>query len=384
MTYNIIGILIAVAINGALTVLPAKLAKDKGCSFLAYWFLGFFLTFIICYMVVESLEDNRAPLGNWKPVNGYAKPVNPGNRDVPGFMLMGIFLLGALILGATDNRFFRSENINNVLEYQFGFYAAAALVTALTIRSKGPDISFVPLAVLAGFIIVSGDTYAGVAIAFGVCLLVGIVNGLIVTLTNMPAVIATLVTGVLANLATRLIFGGIKWTGIPVTRDLYPLPLIAAAICVPLVFLTKLRLSKDRHLSGNSGSLRNRAFWRKNLAYIAAYAASATIACVSGFYLTARVGGASTKMGSDLYEVIALVFFAVSSVRLRHSKWSVFYALVPAFGWALLGNAMNLLNMPSYDQMLLRAALLLAFSAVFFAGRVKRRSVKKQDQESVV
>jgi ribose transport system permease protein len=381
--YAVIYILIIAVVNGALSLMPAKLAKDKGCSFLAYWFLGFFLTFITCFMVAESLEDNRAPLGNWKPVNVQAKPAHPGRKDIPGYALMVVFLLGALILGASDGRFFRPENINNVLEYQFSFYAAAALVTALTMRAKGPDISFVPLAVLAGFIIASGDTYAGVAIALGVCSLVGVLNGIIITMTNIPAVITTLVTGVLTNLVTQLIFGGIKWAGIPVTYDLYPMPLIAAAVCVPLIFLTKLRLPKDRHLSCNSGALKNRAFWRKNLAYIAAYAASSAIACVAGFYLTAHVGVATIKMGSDLYEVIAIVFFAVSSVRLRHSKWSVFYALVPALAWALLGNAMNLFSMSSYEQMLVRVVVIMIFGAVFFLSRVKR-SVKKKDQESVV
>jgi ribose/xylose/arabinose/galactoside ABC-type transport system permease subunit len=78
------------------------------------------------------------------------------------------------------------------------------------------------------------------------------------------------------------------------------------------------------------------------------------------------------------------VFFAVSSLRLKDSKWSVFYALVPVFGWTLLGNGMNLLNMSSYDQMLVRAIVIIIFSAVFFVSRVKRRSAKKKDQESVV
>jgi len=187
LTYNVIGIIVAVAVNAALSLMPAKLAKDKGCSFFAYWFLGIFLTFITCYMVVESLEDKRAPLGNWKPANGYSKPVHPGNKDIPGLALTGIFLLGALILCMTDSRFFSAENLRNVADVQFGFYAAAALAVALTMKAGGPDISFVPISVLAGYIAASGDPLWGLVSALGVCVLIGIVNGLIVTLTNMPS-----------------------------------------------------------------------------------------------------------------------------------------------------------------------------------------------------
>jgi ribose/xylose/arabinose/galactoside ABC-type transport system permease subunit len=251
------------------------------------------------------------------------------------------------------------------LEHNFGFYAAAALATALTMRAKGPDISFVPLAVLAGFIIASGDTYAGVAAAIGVCLLIGVLNGIIVTMTNIPAVITTLVTGVLANLAPRLIFGGITRAAIPVVHDLYPLPIIALAICVLLVFLTRLKLSGGRR----PGSL--------SVLYIACYAASAAIACVSGYYLTAQVGEATLNMGSDMYAVIALVFFSVSSVWLRHSKWSVVYALVPALAWALLNNAVAW-QMESYYITLLHAAIILAFSVVFFITRTGHKASKLQ------
>lgn len=385
LTYNVIGIIVAVAVNMALSLMPAKLAKDKGCSFLAYWFLGIFLTFITCYMVVESLEDKRAPLANWKPANGHSKPVRPGNKDIPGLALTGIFLLGAIILCMTDSRFFTAENLRNVIDVQFGFYAAAALAVALTMKAGGPDISFVPLSVLAGYIAASGDPFWGVVSALGICVLIGIVNGLIVTLTNMPAVIATLITGALALLYSRLGFGtALKITGGAYVSNAYLLPVIAAAVCAALVFSTKLRLPKDRHLSSGSRSRKNKALWRKNIAHIAAYAASAAIAALAGYFIAKRLGAARQDSGQELYAVVAIVFFAVSSLRLRDSKWSVFYALVPALGWTLLGNAMNLLSMSSYDQMLVRAIVIIMFSAVFFVSRVKRRSAKKKDQESVV
>jgi ribose transport system permease protein len=385
LTYNVIGIIVAVAVNAALSLMPAKLAKDKGCSFFAYWFLGIFLTFITCYMVVESLEDKRAPLGNWKPANGYSKPVHPGNKDIPGLALTGIFLLGALILCMTDSRFFSAENLRNVADVQFGFYAAAALAVALTMKAGGPDISFVPISVLAGYIAASGDPLWGLVSALGVCVLIGIVNGLIVTLTNMPAVIATLITGALALLSSRLVFGtSLKMTGGADVLNAYLLPVIAAAVCAALVFFTKLRLPKDRHLSSGSGSRKNKALWRKNIAHIAAFSASAAIAALAGYFIAKRLGAARQDSGQELCAVVALVFFAVSSLRLKDSKWSVFYALVPVFGWTLLGNGMNLLNMSSYDQMLVRAIVIIIFSAVFFVSRVKRRSAKKKDQESVV
>lgn len=386
MINTFISILIVAAVNGALSLMPAKLAKNKGYGFLAFWCLGFFLTFIICFMVVESLEDKRAPIGAWTPVNGHAKPVNPGYRDIPGYALTGIFLLGTLILGASDARFFSAGNMGNIMELQFGFFAAAALAAALTMKAKGPDISFVPLAVLAGFINASGNSFAGAAAALGVCLIVGILNGAIVTLTNMPAAIATLVTGALALLATKLVFGATLRLADGAARScLYLLPIIAVIICAPLAFLTKLRLPKDRHLSNsNSGSLKNLGFWRKNMHYIAAYAASAAIAFASGYFMTARLGMARQDSGQELYAITVLVFFAVSSLRLKDSKWSIFYALVPALGWTLLGNVMALLSVPSYYQMLIRAIVIVIFSAVFFISRLKRRSVKQKDQESVV
>lgn len=373
-------VLIIAAVNGALSLMPAKLARDKGSSFLAFWLLGFFLTFIICFMVVESLEDKRAPIGDWVPINGYAKQAHPGYRDIPGYALMGIFLLGVLIMGASDTRFFTAGNLGNVMGLQFGYYAAAALATALTMKAKGPDISFVPLSVLAGFIVASGDTFTGVVIALGVCLLTGILNGVLVTLTNIPAAIATLVTGALALLATKLAYGAtVKIAGGAAHSCSYLLPVIAAVICVPLVFLTKLRLPKDRPLSSsNSGSRKNQGFWRKNAPRIAAYAASAAIAFAVGYYMTMSMGSARQDSGQELYAITALIFFAVSCLRLKDSKWSIFYAVVPALAWTLLGNVMALLSVSSYYQMLLRSAVILAFSGVFFISRCWRLRSRQQ------
>jgi ribose/xylose/arabinose/galactoside ABC-type transport system permease subunit len=374
LIYNIISISVIVAVNAVLSLMPAKLAKGKGYGFSAFWCLGIFLTFITAFMVAESMEDKRAPSSDWVPENGYARPAHTNIKDNLGYIPSGLLLAGVIITGAQAQGFLSAENILNVLDLQFGFYAAAALSAALTMRAKGPDISFVPLAVLSGYIIASGGAYAGAVLALGLCLAVGVLNGIMVTMTNMPAVIATLVTGAILKAATLLAYSGTGNINVPVIHHMYFLPVIAAVICVSLACFTKLRLPKSRHLaSAGSGSPKSRAFWRRNMHHIAAYTASAAIACAYGYFMTARLGAYHIDMDAELYAVIALVFFAVSSVRLRHSKWSVIYALVPALCWTLMDNAMAFQSMPAYYQMLLHAAVILVFSIVFFISRLKMK-----------
>lgn len=309
-----------------------------------------------------------------------AMPGRSFGADFAGFIVLGALFVLALMAGALSPMFLEPANLSNIMR-QFSYMAALALAVTVSTRAKGPDLSLGSMVSLSAVIIAyqanQGAEFAGLFLAVFVLALIGFANGIVTVFCKVPAVLTTLVTGTLI-LGLCLALSDGKPIIMPADSAAVAfgrsqagwvlILLIATAIAFLLSFFAPLKKPKDQR--GGEGI-------DTKFAYAAAYAASAVIACIAGYFMAGRLATAPPMLGTGVEIYLLFVYFALAGSRLLdNALGGVFYALAPAFVWSILANVLILLNISSYEQLIyqgLFVTLLGIFAFVF-----KKKATKSE------
>ena len=89
------------------------------------------------------------------------------------------------------------------------------------------------------------------------------------------------------------------------------------------------------------------------------FAVSGLLAALAGLIVTARLGSAQPTAGSG-YELDAIAAVVVGGTSLMGGKGRIFGTLIGALIIGFLSNALNLLNIDSYYQLVAKALVILA------------------------
>lgn len=122
---------------------------------------------------------------------------------------VGLVLVGLLVL---DVEIFSRGSLSTLTPV-IGVMILVSLGQAFIIGTGGIDLSIPATVTLVGIIILksasgdNGELLMAVVLALGVCLLIGFVNGLLVEVTRLDALVVTLATGQLIAGATRMYRG---------------------------------------------------------------------------------------------------------------------------------------------------------------------------------
>jgi ribose transport system permease protein len=213
---------------------------------------------------------------------------------------------------------------------------------------------------------------AGLAASLATGVAVGLVNGLVITRLKVFPFIATLaMMSIVSGLALSL-SGGVAVTGVPevfsslaYARTLgVPIPVVIAvavlAACIVVLRYTKLG-RRIYAVGGNEEAARLSGI-PIGAVKIAAYVLSGLCAAVASLILTARVASGQPSLGVTLpLESVAAV--VLGGVSLFGGRGSVVGVAFGVLFISILSNGLNLLNVPSYTQMMvIGGALILAVS----------------------
>jgi ribose transport system permease protein len=201
---------------------------------------------------------------------------------------------------------------------------------------------------------------------------VGLVNGVVITRFKVFPFIATLaMMSMVSGLALSL-SGGVAVTGVPPAfSDLayefmlgVPMPVvIAAAVLMVAFFILRYTLLGRRiyAVGGNEEAARLSGIDVGRIK-IAAYVLSGVCASVGSIILTARVASGQPSLGATLpLESVAAV--VLGGISLFGGRGSIVGVAFGVFFISILSNGLNLMNVPSYTQMMLVGfALILAVS----------------------
>lgn len=289
-----------------------------------------------------------------------------------GFILAFVILV--VITASTSDVFFTQRNISNLLRQVVpnGLISLGMLVVILT---GGIDLSVGSIVALAGILSAGLQDDMPLALAVLIALLAGVVagafNGIMVARFKLAPFIVTLATlGALRGLVYvysdtpqspvnpdfRRILGG-SVGGIASSLAVATVIMI---LCYPIIWFFLNRTPAGRAIfaiGGNEEAVRLAGI-NVERHILAAYVISGLCSAMAGVLLAARLGIAQPSLGSG-YELDAIAAAVIGGAILGGGGGSVPGTFGGVMILGLINNLLNLYNVQSYYQQILKGVIIL-------------------------
>jgi ribose transport system permease protein len=337
--------------------------------------------------MIVGVSGNTGKLG----VGGDArfKPVAFLRRYGREIGLPVIVLAMTIVFSLNSEVFLSVANFRNI-GVSAAALAAVSFGQTFAVLTAGLDLSvgsIVALVSIVGALVMRDHgVVAGLAAALATGAAVGLLNGIVITRFKVFPFIATLaMMSIVSGLALSL-SGGVAVTGVPaVFSDLayarsfgIPIPVIIAiaVLAISVFVLRYTRLGRRIYAVGGNEEAARLSGISIGMIKVAAYVLSGLCASVGSLILTARVASGQPSLGATLpLESVAAV--VLGGISLFGGRGSVVGVAFGVLFISILSNGLNLLNVPSYTQMMvIGGALILAVSLdqAFIGSRAGKRS----------
>ncbi|WP_052122487.1 ribose ABC transporter permease [Chelonobacter oris] len=308
------------------------------------------------------------------------KTVERKGFNLSGFLIEQRSIIALLVLIAIvsmlNPNFFSADNILNILR-QTSVNAIIAVGMTFVILIAGIDLSVGSVLALTGafaatlvgldmsiFIVVPVVLIAG--------MLLGGVSGLIVAKGNVQAFIATLVTMTLLRGVTMVYTDGRPVsTGFSDSADQFsvigtgylfgiPLPIwiMAVVFAAAWYILQHTRMGRYIYALGGNEAATKLSGINVTKIKLFVFAASGLLSALAGLIVTSRLSSAQPTAGVS-YELDAIAAVVVGGTSLMGGKGRVMGTLIGALIIGFLNNALNILDISSYYQMIAKALVIL-------------------------
>lgn len=298
-------------------------------------------------------------------------------RIVKSYITLIIFIVFVIIVSIVEPRFLSINNILNVFR-QTSINALIASGMTFVILSGGIDLSVGSIFALSasigalamvnelGFIVSLISTV-------GVGALLGAINGLLVGYLKIQAFIATLITMTFARGLTYIISNGVPITMGRSVSEIgaynfigggyifgIPAPVVFTVILYMFFFwlLTSTRFGRYVYAVGDNEKAAVLAGIKTKKNKLILYMICGITASLAALVLTSRLSSAPPTAGTG-YELDAIAAVVLGGASLSGGKGSIAKTLLGALIISVLANALNLLNVSSYYQMLVKALVIL-------------------------
>lgn len=299
--------------------------------------------------------------------------------------LIGLLILMAVVT-ALSPHFLTTDNLLIVLR-QTSINAIIAFGMTFVILTAGIDLSVGSVLALTGAVAATliGLDYSLPFVLVATLVLgtaLGAVSGLIVSVGRVQPFIATLVAMTALRGATLVFSGGRPIdAGEGVAADAFwyigggylfgiPVPVILAGVVFLVCWfvLSQMRFGRYVYAVGGSEQVARLAGISAGRVKVAVYAISGLMAALAGIVLTARLQSAQPTAGTS-YELDAIAAVVVGGTSLMGGRGTLFGTLVGALIIGVLNNALNLLDVSSYYQMIAKGAVILLAVLVDSRGK---------------
>lgn len=286
-------------------------------------------------------------------------------------------LLGlCVLLWALTPHFLTVSNLLNVME-QTTINAVIAAGMTFVIISAGIDLSVGSLVAVAG-VVLAGALHANMplAVALAACLATGFVfgllNGLAITLGNLPPFIATLGMMSIARGCALLFTDGRPISGfdaafrsIATGRVLgIPAPVIVTAgvFVVAQFVLAETRFGRYAYAIGGNEEATRLSGVNVRLHKTMVYGVSGLASAVAAVLLTARLNSAQPIAGI-MYELDAIAATVIGGTSLMGGEGGLGGTIIGALIMGVLRNGLNLLGVSSFVQQIV-IGLVIVFAVL--------------------
>lgn len=281
------------------------------------------------------------------------------------------------VVSFLNPNFFGVDNLLNILR-QTSVNAIIAIGMTFVILIAGIDLSVGSVLALTGAVAATlvGFDLPVIVVILSVLLfggVIGLLNGALVAFGKVQAFMATLITMLLLRGVTMIYMGGRPistgfsdnaelfseigtgvWLGIPI-----PVWIMVGLFSIGWFLLTQTRIGRYIYALGGNESATALSGINVNKVKLFVFTVSGVLAALAGMIVTARLGSAQPTAGSG-YELDAIAAVVVGGTSLMGGKGRIMGTLIGALIIGFLSNALNLLDIDSYYQLVAKALVILA------------------------
>ncbi|MDF2371233.1 MAG: ABC transporter permease [Rhizobiaceae bacterium] len=305
---------------------------------------------------------------------------------VRSYPYVWVLLVLTLVFGLMSPTFFEPGNLGNILK-QSSLLGFVALGMCFVLIGGGLDLSVGSVVALSSVLIAGLSAtlppIVGIHVALGAGILIGIINGVLITTFRFQPIIVTISTmAIVRGIAmaysdSRPIFGTLPeelflladgtLLGLPVPAILF---FLACAISV--FFLHYTALGRQIYQVGGNEEAARLAGINVARVKIVTYAISGFLSSFAGLMLVARMqSGEAVRTGVG-WELDAIAAAAIGGVSLMGGIGTVSGTLCGALMIGMMANAFNLLGINPYWQRIVIGIVLAVAVASYSSNSVRQ------------
>lgn len=285
-------------------------------------------------------------------------------------------LVFSIIISFISPQFRTFSNILNVFR-QSSINAIIAAGMTFVILTGGIDLSVGSVLAFTGAVsasLIAGgmDVFLAVGVTLIVGTLAGIISGMIISKGNVQPFIATLVSMTVLRGATMVFTDGRPITLVSgesaerfsnIGNGYFlkiPIPIYITLIVfiISYYILRQTRLGRYVYAIGGNEEAAKLSGISVSKIKMIAYALSGLCAALAGIIITSRLVSAQPNAG-DGYELDAIAAVVVGGTSLSGGMGSILGTVIGALIIGVLNNALNILDVSSYYQMIVKGAVIL-------------------------
>ncbi len=289
---------------------------------------------------------------------------------------VAVFVFMALL---SPDKFLSVQNMTS-MAFQFPEFAILALAMTVTMLTGGIDLSVVGIANLSAIIAAmiltqvagTGDGAGVLIMAYAAALSIGLVaglcNGVLVAILGLPAILATLGSGLIFTGIAIALTGGSAMMGFPPAAAWIgnstilgiPTPLIlfaVLAIAISLLltrtgFGVKLRMYGANPLAARFAAINIDAM------LIKVYMLSGALAATAGMVVMSRANSAKADYGSS-YLLLAVLIAVLGGVNPYGGYGKVIGVVLAVLSMQFLSSGLNMVGVSNFARELIWGSLLI-------------------------
>lgn len=295
-----------------------------------------------------------------------------------------IFVMMLIIASLVSDVFFSEKNLFNLLR-QVAPLGAIGMGMLMVILTGGIDLSVGSIvaltSVLSAYFLLTMPLAEAIILTVLIGILTGAVSGYLVAKRNMAPFVATLALMTIARGLAFIIskgspvivenealnnFGAAYWLKIP-------LPVFVMMVIFIIVFWVLKYTEFGRLITaiGSNEAAVRLAGIRVSAYKFAVYAISGACCAAAGIISTSRTGVGSPIVGTG-FELDAIAAVVIGGASLNGGKGTAINTLLGVFTLGMIGNIMNLMNVPGYPQQVIKGLIIIF--AVLFQGMQKKNN----------
>jgi ribose transport system permease protein len=293
-------------------------------------------------------------------------------------VLLGMIVTTSLL----SDVFLRSRNIQNLLR-QVAPLGLVSVGQTFAILTAGIDLSIGSVVSMASCLttgmILGREPLVFPVVAFVIvlALFVGFLNGFIITRTGVHPLIVTL--GMMSAvqggilLYTKSPYGSVPpsfdfvaWGGVGFIP--FPIILFSAVAVAAIILLRRTTFGRYVYATGGSEEVARLSGIKTSRVKIFTYMICSFTAALTGIFLASRMGMGDPIVGQR-YMLDSILPVLIGGTALTGGKGGVVPTIAGVFIFAILSNALNLLDVSAYYQWIIKGLIIILAVAFYLKER---------------